>query len=587
MSERYLKLFTLPENLYAEGSPAIIVAGALHKDNQTGEIFAQLKFQNIQDKVIKAISVSFTTFDSFGNQLDEPQEFQYLDLDFKRNYVYGNKVPVRFSNPNVRSYSVKIRNVAFSDGSFVTPTSDVYDTLPKQKYLIDVLGNSDLVKQYALDVGNADSVFEPLKHKDLWLCACGVSNRVGEACYNCHATYDCLTNLDVETLEQNCQARLEEEARQAEISRKNALLADGMRKFNLEGFEVAIEVFKQIPGWADADEMIVKCQNAIAERQEKAKAYALAQKIKRKRRIKVSIGIFASLLVTAAMVAYIIFAYMPKLNIYNQAVARMEKGLYKEAIADFNEIIEFKDSETQIENCNTAIKQRTYDNAVSLMESGSYEEAINTFVQVIEFKDSEIQIENCNTAINELTYDTAINLMNKARYKKAMELFEDLGDYSDSKEKIIECQSAMYAYVQKNYNNSDTTTYSYLKELKSSKYLDSAELYEELYAWKATIVVNSTAGDYKTDKSSIKRGKSVYFNITLSGGTPGAKTKLCYTITYPNGNISELHHKHDSMSNGYSTHIGLLTKSSLGTYKITVYDGDNNVIGTHSVKIVK
>ena len=36
MSERYSKVFALSENLYATGSPIIIEAGALQKDNQTG-----------------------------------------------------------------------------------------------------------------------------------------------------------------------------------------------------------------------------------------------------------------------------------------------------------------------------------------------------------------------------------------------------------------------------------------------------------------------------------------------------------------------------------------------------------------------
>lgn len=38
MSERYLKLFSLEENLYIPGSPVLIAAGALLKDTQTGRI---------------------------------------------------------------------------------------------------------------------------------------------------------------------------------------------------------------------------------------------------------------------------------------------------------------------------------------------------------------------------------------------------------------------------------------------------------------------------------------------------------------------------------------------------------------------
>ena len=38
MAERYTRLYTLPENLYTEGAPLVIAAGALLKDNQTGKV---------------------------------------------------------------------------------------------------------------------------------------------------------------------------------------------------------------------------------------------------------------------------------------------------------------------------------------------------------------------------------------------------------------------------------------------------------------------------------------------------------------------------------------------------------------------
>ncbi len=63
MSERYSKLFSLPENLYTEGSPVIIAAGALLKDNSTGKLLVQLKFRNISDCVINAVKVKINAFD--------------------------------------------------------------------------------------------------------------------------------------------------------------------------------------------------------------------------------------------------------------------------------------------------------------------------------------------------------------------------------------------------------------------------------------------------------------------------------------------------------------------------------------------
>ena len=81
MSERYVKLFALPKNLYTCGSPVVFVAGALLKDNQTGKVLAQLKLQNIGVKSIKAVKVSVRPLDTVGNAIGTAIEYQYLDLN--------------------------------------------------------------------------------------------------------------------------------------------------------------------------------------------------------------------------------------------------------------------------------------------------------------------------------------------------------------------------------------------------------------------------------------------------------------------------------------------------------------------------
>ena len=88
MSERYSRLFALPENLYASGSPVVIAAGALLKDNQTGKVIAQLKLRNIGNKAIKAATVSIIPFDTVGNPLGEPIQYQYLDLKGNKELQY-------------------------------------------------------------------------------------------------------------------------------------------------------------------------------------------------------------------------------------------------------------------------------------------------------------------------------------------------------------------------------------------------------------------------------------------------------------------------------------------------------------------
>ena len=50
MSERYTKIFTLPEKTHTEGSPVVIEAGTLLIDNEENRLVAQLKLQNTTKK---------------------------------------------------------------------------------------------------------------------------------------------------------------------------------------------------------------------------------------------------------------------------------------------------------------------------------------------------------------------------------------------------------------------------------------------------------------------------------------------------------------------------------------------------------
>lgn len=72
MAERYQRLFSSEPNLYAEGLPVILVAGALLKDNKTGRLLAQLKFKNISTSAnkIKALQIGIRLFDVAGEVIN-------------------------------------------------------------------------------------------------------------------------------------------------------------------------------------------------------------------------------------------------------------------------------------------------------------------------------------------------------------------------------------------------------------------------------------------------------------------------------------------------------------------------------------
>ena len=90
MAERYSRLFSLPEDLYTEGAPLVISAGALLMDNQTGKVLAQLKLRSISDKVINSVKLLVTGTNRAGDILCR-EEHVYEGLNAARDSFFGQK----------------------------------------------------------------------------------------------------------------------------------------------------------------------------------------------------------------------------------------------------------------------------------------------------------------------------------------------------------------------------------------------------------------------------------------------------------------------------------------------------------------
>lgn len=216
MSERYSRVFTLPGELYAEGSPVVIAAGALLKDNQTNRVLAQLKLRSVSAAVIKALTVRVFPLDTVGQPLGEPVEYQYLDLAERRDGEFGQKSPVPLPNNAARSFTVEVIEAAFKDNSVWRASGAAWEPLPPQKPLSAAYGSGELVKQYKMTFGQR-SEYVPAEFKDLWFCTCGAVNRQGEdACHRCCDKLAELLALDPAELTAACDARLAKEKQAAE-----------------------------------------------------------------------------------------------------------------------------------------------------------------------------------------------------------------------------------------------------------------------------------------------------------------------------------------------------------------------------------
>lgn len=329
MSERYSKLFTLPENLYATGSPVVIAAGALLKDNQTGKVLAQLKLRNIGKKTIKAATVCVEPLDTVGQPLGEPVTYQYLDLHADRDADFGQKAPVALPDSATRSFDVSVVQVIFTDNVIWNADSEEWKPLNRPQPL-DALGDSELAKQFRIEYGGGCENLL-LEQKDLWYCVCGGVNRQEEG--NCHKCGKALSELQ-------------------------AIDMDNLRKAK--------------------EERVTK---------EKEKAEAAQSKAKKNAKI---LAFSTCCIAVLAVAAIIISGMVKKSNDYNTAIAYVDEGAYDKAIALFVALDDYKDSAEWIQKANN---EKLYSQAVTSLECGDFDDAISGFSDLGEYRDSAEKLE--------------------------------------------------------------------------------------------------------------------------------------------------------------------------------------------------
>lgn len=263
-----------------------------------------------------------------------------------------------------------------------------------------------------------------------------------------------------------------------------------------------------------------------AEQERKAEEERQAE-LKRQRELERAKAIKTFVIVASVIIAVIVFlgvltsVIIPNSK-YNDAVALMEAGQYEDAIVAFEAMDGYKDSEQQIKNCETAIKEIEYQKADRAYSNKNYETAYSMFMELIGYKDSLDRAKECALYVGG-------EALVKKNYEKAIEWYTKSG-FSD------EVKNAKYQYVLSHKNNDDTTTYSYLNDLTKANYKNASSIFSELYDWKIEIIaVNSDEEDLTKNMTSISKYQPVYIHFKLIGGTPGASIKPYIKYTRPDG----------------------------------------------------
>ena len=400
MSEKYTRLFALEENLYSEGSPVVISAGALLKDNRTGSVLAQFKIKNISRKTIRAAVVRLTTFDSFGKTLDDTVEKEYLDLAVERDGEFGQKVLIPLPNAAARAFTAVVTCVGFADNTVWNYAGAEQAALPHRKLLTETLEDPQLVKQYQIKYGVRAKMF-PEAYKDIWFCTCGALCHADEgSCHSCGNKKAELLSFDREALTAEKEERLEKEA---EEYRKAAEEAEAARK---------------------------KAEEEAA--------------VKAKRTKKIAAITIPVVCVCIAFVVLLTQVILPKQKL-NKAMDMIDAGEYDSAYTILEELGNTEAiAESKYDRAMSAIDAGDYDFAYALLEElGKREEiAANKHDRAMEsiaaqdYETAYVLLEEIGTdeEIAACKYDWAMERINAQDYEAAFTLLDGL-NYKDSEEK--------------------------------------------------------------------------------------------------------------------------------------------------------
>ena len=323
--------------------------------------------------------------------------------------------------------------------------------------------------------------------------------------------------------------RFQQCSNSAEISRKNSIYDRAVSNAAMDQISTlksAIEDFKSIPGWKDADQQVISCNNRLQQLETKRKRNS-------KNLLKFSIIICALVLGFYLIKKCVIPPIKTNIQ-YQQAISLMNNKDYQGAIFAFELLNGYKDSLLQIEECKMAIQNQKYEEAFTLFQKGDYEAAITAFRSLNGYKDSAAQIENCEIAIKDQKYGLALTYYNEGDYDKAISAFEKLDGYKDSLEQIELCETAIkdqkYNAAFTLYENGNfeeaIAAYTALKGYKdSSAQIEVCKTAIKDQEYDAALALY-TAGDYLLAypalielngyRDSTEKAKSIYREYKIS-----------------------------------------------------------------------
>ena len=224
-----------------------------------------------------------------------------------------------------------------------------------------------------------------------------------------------------------------------------------LKKNDEQSISNAVDIFEALGSYKDSAERAYEGKNKISTAKaveadkilEEKRNQELAEIEKKKAELKQKEN-RKILMIAAAVIAIVIVGIITILGIssskknaqYERALSYYQQHDYETAIAEFEKIDGYKDSQAKIAEIQTLIaeeerlaaeRENTYNKAVKYYEEGLYQEAISSFNTISEYLDSSDYMEKSYAEL----YAEAEGNYNSEQYQECIDLLSIIPESSD------------------------------------------------------------------------------------------------------------------------------------------------------------
>lgn len=234
MSARYQVLQHEKKPYWLTNCPLLMVTHALTKDTSNNTIFLQCKFQNLNDKKIKAFNIHIECFDVTGQPLTAVDSFSYLDISIAPDKTFGDQTPVPLPDCETRAFHIIPRKIVFDDNA-------IWENADNQPFVLAeyeqkrISSLDKLADQYKRDLHDICSkasahTYLPSRIDGFTICGCGkIMLDSTKTCPACGVSIDTLFALNNEENLTFHNAQYEQEQR---ILEKNLIQERNQEQLN-------------------------------------------------------------------------------------------------------------------------------------------------------------------------------------------------------------------------------------------------------------------------------------------------------------------------------------------------------------------